>query len=116
MPRSGYEAGEELVADRSITAVFVANDQMTIGLLRALHEAGIAVPTDISLVGFDDSPEAEFLFPPLTTVRQNFQEVGRRAIEVLHAAIVGEDEDLPRLVEPEFVLRSSTAAPGGGHE
>jgi DNA-binding LacI/PurR family transcriptional regulator len=113
MPKSGYEAGLELVADRSITAVFVANDQMTIGLLRALHEAGLVVPSDMSLVGFDDTPEAEFLNPPLTTVRQRFQEVGRRAIDVLHAAIIGEDENLPRLIEPEFVLRASTSAPTG---
>lgn len=107
-PRSGYFAGRQLVADGGTTATFVANDHMAIGLMRALHEAGIAVPDDMSIVGFDDSPETEFLNPPLTTVRQNFHEVGRRAIAVLHAAICGEEDNLPRLIEPEIILRAST--------
>jgi DNA-binding LacI/PurR family transcriptional regulator len=110
----GYEAGLELAADPDLTAVFVANDQMAIGLLRAMHEAGRRVPEDVSVVGFDDSPEAGYLVPPLTTVRQDFPEVGRRAIAVLHAAMVGEEEDLDRLIEPVMVVRASTApAPGG---
>lgn len=114
MPRSGYLAGRALVSDLGPgpTAVFVANDQMAIGLMRALDEAGLTVPGDMSIVGFDDTPEAEYLNPPLTTVRQNFQEVGRRAIAVLHAAILGEDEDLPRLIEPELIRRSSTSPLG----
>jgi DNA-binding LacI/PurR family transcriptional regulator len=111
-PRSGYVAGRALVSDPGPTAVFVANDQMAIGLMRALDEAGLTVPDDMSIVGFDDTPEAEFLNPPLTTVRQNFQEVGRRAIAVLHAAILGEDEDLPRLIEPELIRRSSASPVG----
>ncbi len=91
--------------------MFVANDQMAIGVMHALAEAGVSVPDDISIVGFDDAPETEFLNPSVTTVRQNFQEVGRRAIAVLHAAILGENEDLPRLIEPELIIRSSTSAP-----
>jgi DNA-binding LacI/PurR family transcriptional regulator len=110
-PRSGYIAGQQLVSEGGPTAVFVANDQMAIGLMHALHEHGIAVPDDMSIVGFDDTPETEFLNPPLTTVRQNFKDVGRRAIDVLHAAILGESEDLPRLIEPELILRASTSAP-----
>ena len=54
-------------------AVFTANDQIAIGLLLALHEAGRPVPDDVSVVGFDDQPEAAFLIPPLTTVRQDFE-------------------------------------------
>jgi DNA-binding LacI/PurR family transcriptional regulator len=95
--------------------VFAANDQMALGLLRALWEAGRSVPGDISVVGFDDIPEAEFLIPPLTTVRQDFTEVGHRAIAILQAAISDPDPDadLPeRLIQPELVVRSSTAAPG----
>lgn len=110
-PRSGYIAGHQLLGEHDPTAVFVANDQMAIGVMHALAEAGRSVPDDISIVGFDDAPETEFLNPSVTTVRQNFQEVGRRAIAVLHAAILGENEDLPRLIEPELIIRSSTSAP-----
>ena len=110
-PRSGYIAGRQMLKESEPTAVFVANDQMAIGLMHALDEAGVRVPHGMSVVGFDDTPETEFLNPPLTTVRQNFAEVGRRAIDVLHAAIRGEREDLPRLIEPEFILRASTSIP-----
>ena len=61
-----------------MTAVFVANDQMALGMLRVLHEAGRDVPRDVSIVGFDDVPEAAYFTPPLTTVRQDFMEMGRR--------------------------------------
>jgi DNA-binding LacI/PurR family transcriptional regulator len=110
-PRSGYIAGRQLLTESDPTAVFVANDQMVIGVMHALAEAGVSVPDDLSIVGFDDAPETEFLNPSVTTVRQNFQEIGRRAIAVLHAAILGESEDLPRLIDPELVIRSSTSAP-----
>lgn len=106
----GFELGRELAADVDLTAVFVANDQMAVGVLRALHESGRRVPDDVSVVGFDDSPESAYLIPPLTTVHQDFPEVGRRAIAVLHAAIVGEDESLDRLIRPDLVVRASTAA------
>ncbi|RKS10074.1 LacI family transcriptional regulator [Nocardiopsis sp. Huas11] len=86
-PRSGYEKGRSLVRRRAdgepVTAVFVANDQMAIGLLRALAEAGLRVPDDISVVGFDDVPEAEFLAPPLTTVAQDFAQLGRMSLRAL---------------------------------
>lgn len=103
----GYRAGLELARDHDVTAVFSANDQMAIGLLRALHESGRRVPDDVSVVGFDDSPEAAYLIPPLTTVRQDFVEVGRRAIAVLRAAIDDVPEDLERLIAPELVVRAS---------
>ena len=66
-----------------MTAVFVANDQMALGLLRALHEAGRSVPGDVSVVGFDDIPEAAYFTPPLTTVRQDFIELGRQSFHLL---------------------------------
>lgn len=108
--RSGYEAGLEIAARTDVTAVFCANDQMALGLLRALSEAGRPVPGDISVVGFDDIPEAAYLIPPLTTVRQDFTAVGRRAIEILRAAIDGEQTP-DRLINPELVVRASTTAP-----
>lgn len=111
--RSGYLAGQAVCGMPAATAVFAANDQMAIGVLRALHECGRAVPGDVSVVGFDDVPEAEFLIPPLTTVRQDFPAVGRRAIEVLRRAIEGGDPAPSPLVPPELVLRGSTGpAPG----
>ncbi len=93
--------------------MFAANDQMALGVLRALSEAGRTVPADVSVVGFDDIPEAAYLIPPLTTVRQDFAAVGRLAIDVLRQAIVAAhpDEDtVPHLIEPELVLRASSAA------
>ncbi len=108
--RSGYEAGRQVAGRDDVTAVFCANDQMALGLLRSLSEAGRSVPDDISVVGFDDIPEAAYLIPPLTTVRQDFDAVGRRAIQILRSAI--DDEGAPeRLIEPELVVRASTTAP-----
>jgi DNA-binding LacI/PurR family transcriptional regulator len=111
---SGYRAGQALARRDDLTAVFVANDQMALGLLRALWEAGRSVPGDVSVVGFDDIPEAAFLIPPLTTVRQDFTAVGHRAIEILQTAIAepASGADVPaRLIQPELVARASTAAP-----
>jgi DNA-binding LacI/PurR family transcriptional regulator len=108
--RSGHELGRELAANRDVTAVFVANDQMALGLLRALHEAGRRIPGDISVVGFDDIPEAEFFTPPLTTVRQNFNEMGRRSLlRLLEQIESGVREPRRETVPPELIVRASTA-------
>ncbi|WP_338087784.1 LacI family DNA-binding transcriptional regulator [Nocardioides lijunqiniae] len=112
--RSGYEAGREIARGSSeVTAVFCANDQMALGLLRALSEAGRSVPGDVSVVGFDDIPEAAYLIPPLTTVRQDFTAVGRRAIEILRGAIAHDPDrrEPARLIRPELVVRASSATP-----
>ncbi|HEY0261140.1 MAG TPA: substrate-binding domain-containing protein, partial [Lacisediminihabitans sp.] len=77
-PESGLAAGEELAMDRDFDAIFVSNDQMAIGLLQAFRAHGIRVPEDVSIVGFDDIPEAAYFVPPLTTIRQDFTELGRR--------------------------------------
>jgi DNA-binding LacI/PurR family transcriptional regulator len=112
-PRSGYEAGRRLAGRDDVTAVFVANDQMALGLLRAFREAGVDVPGRVSVAGFDDIPEAEFFSPPLTTVRQNFAEVGRRSIDVLLGRIGGRQVETPRVVvPPTFVPRASTGRLG----
>jgi DNA-binding LacI/PurR family transcriptional regulator len=108
--RSGYRLGRELATDPEITAVFAANDQMALGLLRALNEAGRRIPDDISIVGFDDIPEAEYFTPPLTTVRQNFNEMGRRSLLLLLERIEsGERHPVREIVAPELVVRASTA-------
>ena len=109
-PRSGYELGQSLLKMREVTAVFVANDQMALGLLRRLHEAGREVPRDLSVVGFDDIPEAAYLTPPLTTVRQDFAELGRRCLRILLGRIEGDEEPTRVVVAPELVVRGSTGA------
>lgn len=109
--RSGYRLGGQLARDPAVTAVFAANDAMALGLLRALHEAGRRVPEDVSVVGFDDVPESPFFSPPLTTVRQNFGEVGDRAFELMLERVSAPDPGgAPghRVVEPELVVRDST--------
>jgi DNA-binding LacI/PurR family transcriptional regulator len=107
---SGYRAGQLLARMPDVTAVFVANDPMALGLLRALHERGRRVPEDVSVVGFDDIPEAAYFNPPLTTVRQNFEEVGQRSLALLLDRIAGRrDGPSDVVVEPELIVRQSTA-------
>ncbi len=95
--------------EADVTAVFVANDQMALGVLRAFQERGIAVPGERSVVGFDDIPEAEFLVPGLTTVRQDFDAVGRKGLERLVAQIEGgSTRRRVTLIRPELVVRASS--------
>ena len=108
--KAGYELGAELARDDRVTAVFVANDAMALGLLRRLHEAGRTVPDSISVVGFDDVPEAAYFSPPLTTVRQDFMELGRKSFEVALEHIGGVRSPTKRIsITPELVVRQSTA-------
>ncbi|GAA1374371.1 LacI family DNA-binding transcriptional regulator [Streptomyces beijiangensis] len=110
---SGYRAGLRLAEQPGLTAVFAANDQMALGLLRALHERGRRVPEDVSVIGFDDIPESGSFLPPLTTVHQDFAEVGRRCVAgVLRQVEQDEAERGTTLVPTRLVVRSSTAAPG----
>jgi DNA-binding LacI/PurR family transcriptional regulator len=104
----GHEAGRAVAADPNVTAVFTANDQIAVGLLLALHEAGRQVPGDISVVGFDDEPASAYLVPPLTTVRQDFASVGVRAVEAITSAIAQSDAPSPSLLTPELIIRRST--------
>ncbi len=110
---SGYQAMVALLdSGEPLTAVFVANDSMAMGALTALRERGISVPDDISIVGFDDIPEAAHFVPALTTVRQDFNLMGKTAIDYLVRLI--EDEDAPiqqTVLHPKLVVRGSTAPP-----
>jgi DNA-binding LacI/PurR family transcriptional regulator len=109
---AGYEHGRAIASRPEITAVFAANDQMALGVLRALHEAGRRVPEDVSVVGFDDMAESDSFWPPLTTVHQEFEAIGRRAVELLIAEIEGRPEPVTSTVLPtRLVVRSSTAPP-----
>ncbi len=108
--RAGYDHGRRLSADPEVTAIFAANDQMALGVLRAMHEAGRAIPDEVSVVGFDDIPEAPYFTPPLTTVRQDFIEVGSRSLRLLVRTIEAGDQVPSRsLVDPELIVRASTA-------
>jgi DNA-binding LacI/PurR family transcriptional regulator len=109
--RSGYLTGRSLARESDVTAVFVANDQMALGLIRALREQSRSVPEDVSVVGFDDLPEAQYFQPALTTVRQDFAELGRRVMSVLERVLDGEQEPSVDLVPTTLVIRESTAPP-----
>ncbi|KUN86101.1 LacI family DNA-binding transcriptional regulator [Streptomyces griseoruber] len=112
---SGYRAGIELAAREDCTAVFVANDQMALGLLRALQERGRRVPEDVSVIGFDDIPEAGSFMPPLTTVHQDFAEVGRLCVRAVLRKMRNPDDGArgTTLVPTRLVVRESTAPPSG---
>jgi DNA-binding LacI/PurR family transcriptional regulator len=112
--RSGYEVGLSIARDPQVTAVFAANDQMALGLMRALREAGRAIPGDVSVVGFDDLPEAAYFTPPLTTVRQEFQDLGRQVMDMVQLALAGEPDPVADPVATQLVVRESTAPPPGG--
>jgi DNA-binding LacI/PurR family transcriptional regulator len=111
-PRSGYLLGQELADEPEVTAVFVANDQMALGVLRALHERGREIPREVSVVGFDDIPEAQYFTPPLTTVRQDFGEMGRSSLRMLLELMQSSGQPPQRVtIAPELVVRRSTARP-----
>jgi DNA-binding LacI/PurR family transcriptional regulator len=82
-PMSGYEAGLRLARDPAVTAVLCGNDELAMGLMRAMQESGRAVPGDVSVIGFDDHPLGVLWAPALTTVRQDFVRLGREAFRLL---------------------------------
>ncbi len=108
---SGYRLGRRLAADPAVTAILCANDRVALGVLRALHEAGRPAPDEVSVVGFDDTPEAAYFHPPLTTIRQDAGELGRRSLGMLldHlAAPANESVPAGLTVASELVIRAST--------
>ncbi|MFC5289672.1 LacI family DNA-binding transcriptional regulator [Actinokineospora guangxiensis] len=111
---SGFRGGERLFAlPDPPSAVFAASDQMALGVYEALRRRGLRVPDDVSVVGFDDLPEARWSSPPLTTVRQPMAEMGRLAVRTLHRLVRGEEVDSPRVeLATELVIRDSTAPRG----
>lgn len=105
----GYRAGLELAANPDVTAIFAANDQMALGVLRAMHEFGRNVPGDVSVVGFDDMEEASNFWPPLTTIHQAFEDVGRHSVDALLAEIEAPDVEVEGFMVPtRLIVRSST--------
>ncbi|GIJ20683.1 LacI family transcriptional regulator [Micromonospora lutea] len=109
---AGYRCGQMLARMPDVTAVFTANDHLALGVLRALHEHGRRVPDDISVVGFDDVPEAAYFIPPLTTVRPDFGAVARASLEMLLTQIESVSGGaLRRTIAPTLVARRSVAPP-----
>jgi LacI family transcriptional regulator len=110
----GYQAMSRILADDVLpTAVFASNDRMAIGAAHAIHECGLKVPGDISLVGVDDLDVSQHMNPPLTTVRQPISEMARAGIDLLLKLLNEEvPEDIQVVLSPELVLRQSTAPPG----
>ncbi len=107
---SGHAAGVQLIANGVPTAVFAANDQMALGVLSALAEAGFDVPGDVSVAGFDDVPDSAYFTPALTTVRQDFSALAARCVAVLERLLSGGSATSVR-IRPELVIRSSTTVP-----
>lgn len=110
---SGYELGQALAKRKDVTAVFAANDEMACGLIHALHEAGREVPHDVSVVGFDDIDLAAHFWPPLTTVRQQFQQIGHDLVDLILRQLRDRTHltDFHGTVPAPLIIRQSTAPP-----
>lgn len=111
-PAAGYRAGQMLARMADVTAVFAANDHLALGLLKALRERGRKVPEEVSVVGFDDLPEASYFVPPLTTIRPDFTAVANATLTLLLRQIAGGERAAEReTIPPSLVVRDSVAAP-----
>ncbi len=104
---SGYAYGRVLESDAGVAAVFAANDQMALGVLRALADAGRRVPDDVAVVGFDDIADAAQFRPPLSTIRQDFAALGEQAVRLVVQRVEGRAEGDPALRMPRLILRAS---------
>ncbi|MFK0154699.1 LacI family DNA-binding transcriptional regulator [Streptomyces sp. NPDC090493] len=107
--RSGYEAGRLLAAQPEVTAVFAANDETALGVIYALSEAGLRVPEDVSVVGYDDAPGSAYFRPALTTVSGDYLEHGRQAVSQLMRQLAGEEVAGSVIVGHKLIVRQSTA-------
>ncbi|MBP2326024.1 DNA-binding LacI/PurR family transcriptional regulator [Kibdelosporangium banguiense] len=103
--KAGYEAGRMLAADPSVTAVLCGNDDLALGVIRAMHEAGRAIPGEVSVIGFDDAPQSAYFTPSLTTVRLDFAGLGRACFSLLH------DQIAEPVIAPHLIIRESTGSP-----
>lgn len=115
MAESGERGLRQLLKQRpDIDAVFVCNDQMALGALQAARQMGVRVPEDLALVGFDDIPESAYFYPPLSTVRQDMVELGRRAVRelgrMIEATQQGKAVVKPKaiLLQPQLIIRGSS--------
>lgn len=119
LPEEGYENAQRLLAgSRRFTALVAFNDISAIGAMRAFRDAGLRVPEDISVIGFDDIQGAAYLTPRLTTIRQPLHRMGEIAAEQLLKRIMNGGKSVARQisVEPELLMRESTCEPNGLHD
>jgi DNA-binding LacI/PurR family transcriptional regulator len=108
---SGYRWGERIAGRDDVTAVFCGNDEIALGVMRALADRGIDVPGDVSVAGFDGQPLVSLWRPSLTTVEQDFEDLGARAFDLLSRLLQGESDLQSSVVKPQLVVRESTAPP-----
>ncbi|RRR95626.1 LacI family DNA-binding transcriptional regulator [Glycomyces terrestris] len=108
---SGYRWGERIAGRDDVTAVFCGNDEIALGVMRALADRGIDVPGDVSIAGFDGQPLVSLWRPSLTTVEQDFEDLGTRAFDLLSQQLQGKGDLRTSVVEPQLVVRESTAPP-----
>ncbi|NQX35752.1 LacI family DNA-binding transcriptional regulator [Herbiconiux sp. VKM Ac-2851] len=110
-PESGRRIGREIAHDPGVTAVFCGNDEIAMGVIKGLSDEGVAVPRDVSVVGFDDHPLAAMWSPALTTVEQDFVGLGRRGVELLRGAMSGDERRRTSTELPQLVIRDSAGPP-----
>jgi DNA-binding LacI/PurR family transcriptional regulator len=103
-----------LAEDPGVTAVFAGNDQMALGVMKAMADAGRRIPGDVSVVGFDGLPESPFFRPGLSTVHFDFGEVGRRAVTYILDLIAGTSPPVVPPIEPRLVVRASAGSAARG--
>jgi DNA-binding LacI/PurR family transcriptional regulator len=108
---SGYALGARIADAGAPTAIFSANDQTALGVLAAFRERGVRVPEDVSVIGYDDIPEAAYFAPSLTTLRPDFVALGHRMLARVERLLGGGAEEAPSPLLPELVVRASTRAP-----
>jgi DNA-binding LacI/PurR family transcriptional regulator len=110
-PRDAVDVGTQIATDPAVTAVFCGNDEIAMGVIRGIVDAGLRVPEDVSVVGFDNHPLSGLWSPPLTTAEQDFAGLGRRGLQLLLKEIDGEESKRYSSERPPLVIRSSAAAP-----
>ncbi len=110
-PQSGYDRMKLLLASKQkFTAIFIASDNVAMGAYAALHEVGKRIPEDVSVIGFDDIPWAEYCDPPLTTIRLDAQELAQKACFVLTDLLEGKDVLQKRqILDTKLIIRKSCA-------
>ncbi len=109
---TGFRLGADLnLAQSKVTAIFCANDQMAMGLFKAMRLKGIGIPEKLSVIGFDDVPEAPYFSPPITTMLQDFNRLGEAAMELLIFKLAGLKPGKYQAIKPQLVVRESTAVP-----
>ncbi|MHB0912318.1 MAG: LacI family DNA-binding transcriptional regulator [Armatimonadota bacterium] len=114
--KGGYDAARELLARKvEVSSIFFNNDEMAIGAMKAIREAGLRVPEDIAIIGFDNIEAGEYAPVPLTTIAQPVEELASKAVELLFSRLKGESDGGPKLIQvkPDLVIRESC---GSGRE